>query len=226
MMEFEPETTFFCSDPHSFHTNILKYSKRYSCMTDSDRELFEAHFFTHDMQGSPGDPHFDRKIVSDFKFTPESNAKMNRVMIDNINRRVQKSDTLWCLGDWSFGGKKSYYANSKWFRDQLDCQNIYLVRGNHDRDEIFDLFKGTYEQIIIRVGSQKLILNHFPLITWAGASLHLHGHVHNLFANTDFHPLRKPQAYRGIDVGFDAHDMQVWSMKEINAEMKKRGIVL
>ena len=192
-------------------------------MTDSDRELFEVHSHRDELEGTPGDPHFDRKIVSDFKFTQASVAKMNWVMIDNINRRVGKKDTLWCLGDWVFGGKKDYYDHARWFRDKIECDTVYLVAGNHDKPAIYDLFTETHQQVIIRVGSQKLILNHFPMLAWAGATYHLHGHVHNLYANHDHHPLRNPKAYLGIDVGFDAHDMQVWSMDEINVEMRRRS---
>ena len=30
--------TYFCSDPHAFHANILKYCRRLAFMIDADRE--------------------------------------------------------------------------------------------------------------------------------------------------------------------------------------------
>ena len=41
--------TFFCSDPHAFHGNIMKYARRSVFMTDADR----AEFF--DREGRGGD---------------------------------------------------------------------------------------------------------------------------------------------------------------------------
>ena len=37
-------------------------------------------------------------------------------------------DTLYHLGDWSFGGIENIWN----FRKRINCKNIYLVPGNHD----------------------------------------------------------------------------------------------
>ena len=34
--------TYFCSDPHAFHGNIMKYCRRLAFMTAADREAFLA----------------------------------------------------------------------------------------------------------------------------------------------------------------------------------------
>ena len=34
--------TYFCSDPHAFHGNIMKYCRRLAFMTPADREAFLA----------------------------------------------------------------------------------------------------------------------------------------------------------------------------------------
>ena len=32
--------SYYCSDPHAFHGNIMKYARRLDFMTESDREAF------------------------------------------------------------------------------------------------------------------------------------------------------------------------------------------
>lgn len=54
--------------------------------------------------------------------------EMNQTIVDSINKYVGEDDTLYHLGDWSFGG-----INNIWeFRRQLNCKNIHLILGNHD----------------------------------------------------------------------------------------------
>ena len=45
-------TTYYCSDPHAFHANILKYCRRLAFMTDADRE--------HSLHSSRAEGTFDR----------------------------------------------------------------------------------------------------------------------------------------------------------------------
>lgn len=52
----------------------------------------------------------------------------NQALVDNINACVQKDDTLYHMGDWSFGGIQNIWE----FRKQLNCENIHLILGNHD----------------------------------------------------------------------------------------------
>lgn len=54
--------------------------------------------------------------------------EMNGILVENINRLVGRNDTLYHLGDWSFGGIQNIWN----FRKQLRCENIHLVYGNHD----------------------------------------------------------------------------------------------
>lgn len=53
---------------------------------------------------------------------------MTEALIANINKVVGQDDTLWHLGDWSFGGIESIWK----FRSRIICKNIHLVYGNHD----------------------------------------------------------------------------------------------
>ena len=76
--------------------------------------------------------------ITKWKLTPEelltqtrdfkTLADMNETLVAEINAIVGENDTLYHLGDWSFGG-----INQIWeFRKQINCKNIHLILGNHD----------------------------------------------------------------------------------------------
>lgn len=54
--------------------------------------------------------------------------EMNKDLVNNINKTVLPDDTLYHLGDWSFGGIDNIWK----FRKQINCRNIHLILGNHD----------------------------------------------------------------------------------------------
>lgn len=54
--------------------------------------------------------------------------KMNMTIVKSINSIVKKDDTLYHIGDWSFGGWENIWN----FRKQIVCENIIQVNGNHD----------------------------------------------------------------------------------------------
>ncbi len=210
--------TFFCSDPHAFHGNIMKYCRRLAFMTPADRETFLA------LEAASGD-------LRSFRLTDESVDAMNRGLAANINARVGPDDILWCLGDWVFGSGKDYYPRARWFRDQIQCRTIFFVWGNHDDRKIRDLFNATYDQAEIRLDGVKITLNHYPMLTWNGQhhgsaespNIHLYGHVHALYQREPSAcPIRDAEAWAALDVGFDGHDYQVWSLEEILDRMRPR----
>ena len=210
--------TYYCSDPHAFHGNILKYSRRVAFMTDADRSAFLA------LEAEGGD-------LRSLRMSDESIDAMNRGLAANINARVGPGDVLWCLGDWAFGRGRDYPANARWFRDQIACRTVHLVWGNHDDRSIRDLFASTHDQVEIRDGGAKLVLNHYPMLTWNGQhhasvaepNLHLYGHVHAIYQrDPSTHPLIDAAAWPALDVGFDGHDYQVWSLPEILAALRPK----
>ena len=210
--------TFFCSDPHAFHGNIMKYCRRLAFMTAADREEFLA------LEARGED-------LRSFRVSDDSIDGMNRALADNINSRVGPNDVLWCLGDWVFGQGRDYYRKAKWFRDQLACRSLFLVWGNHDDRRIRDLFTATFDQTEIRVGDVQITLNHYPMLTWNGQhhgsvaapNIHLYGHVHALYqSKTEMCPVRDADAWPALDVGFDGHDYQVWSLAEILVELRPK----
>lgn len=211
-------TAYYCSDPHAFHANILKYSRRLEFMTDDDR----ATFLDHEAAGR------DMRL---FSISSESVDRMNRGLVANINARVRPEDTLWCLGDWAFGRGADYLRNARWFRDQIQCRNVYLVWGNHDERRIRDLFSATYDQVEIRDGDVRMTLNHYPMLTWNGQhhasvaspNIHLYGHVHALYQKEPAtSPVKDDAAWPALDVGFDGHAYQVWSLEEILERLRPK----
>lgn len=54
--------------------------------------------------------------------------EMNKDLTSQINKIVKPDDTLYHLGDWSFGGIENIWK----FRKQIMCKNIHLILGNHD----------------------------------------------------------------------------------------------
>ncbi len=209
---------YYCSDPHAFHGNILKYSRRLVFMTDVDREALLS------LEERGGD-------IASLKVSDESIDRMNRGLVDNINARVRPEDTLWCLGDWAFGRGGDYLRNARWFRDQIHCQTVHLIWGNHDDPKIRDLFASTHDQIQIRDAGAKLTLNHYPMLTWNGQhhatvadpNIHLYGHVHALYQKDPaLNPIKDADAWPALDVGFDGHDYQVWSIEQILERLRPR----
>jgi calcineurin-like phosphoesterase family protein len=209
--------TYFCSDPHAFHGNIMKYCRRLAFMTPHDRDAFLA------LEAAGGD-------LRSLRISEESVDIMNRGLAANINARVGANDVLWCLGDWVFGGRDSL-RNARWFRDQIHCRTIFLVWGNHDDRRIRDLFAATYDQVEIQVEGVKMTLNHYPMLTWTGQhhasvecpNIHLYGHVHALYEREPAAcPVRDASAWAALDVGFDGHEYQVRSGDEIRQRQRPR----
>ena len=210
--------TYFCSDPHAFHGNLMKYCRRTAFMTPADRAAF--------LDGEARGESLRTQRISD-----ESIDNMNRALVANINARVGPDDVLWCLGDWVFGRGRDYDRNARWFRDQIRCRTIHFVWGNHDERRIRDLFSATYEQVQIVIDEVRITLNHYPMLTWNGQhhgavnapNIHLYGHVHALYQSApESCPLKFSEAWAALDVGFDGHDYQVWSLAEVLEQLRPK----
>lgn len=117
--------------------------------------------------------------------------EMNKALVKGINDIVGPYDTLYHLGDWSFGGIDNIWK----FRSQIDCQNIHLIFGNHDQhietpkpislsgvDNTQDLFSsvGYYKEV--KINGKMFVLSHYAHRIWHGSHkgwYHLYGHSHD-----------------------------------------------
>lgn len=106
--------------------------------------------------------------------------EMDKAIIDGINNVVQPEDILIIPGDLCIGYSRTRYIK---YLDQINCKNIYLVKGNHDHgaDRAKDLFKGVCDTLYLRYKDQLLVINHYPFRTWEDShkgSINVHGHGH------------------------------------------------
>ncbi|MCD8300639.1 MAG: metallophosphoesterase family protein [Clostridiales bacterium] len=107
---------------------------------------------------------------------------MDRVLIDNWNRKVRPEDEVYILGDVTMKGAE--FATEKLL--QLNG-TLYLVKGNHDRfadSPVFDtsLFEWIRDYYELEYKNERFILFHYPIEEWNHYfrhSYHLHGHQHN-----------------------------------------------
>ena len=148
---------------------------------------------------------------------------MNDKIVESINSTVGEDDTLFHLGDWSFGG----FDNIEEFRNRINCKNIHLILGNHDhhiernKSNIQRLFSSVHQYLRLQVsimpgtklyaGEMDLVLMHYPIASWHNMNdgvIHLHGHTH--LPNP-----HKLGSGKSIDVGVDGNNMMPYSLGQI-----------
>ena len=166
------------------------------------------------------DLHLGHTKVLEFAGRPwETIEEMNDALIGKINTHVAANDTLYILGDYSF---KIPVEDAYALRKRINCSDIHLVPGNHDKDwtrkEVADAF--VVEPMIttnkVFDGRQKIVLSHFPLADWPSmrrGSWHLHGHIHS--CGTDYNGFNLRQGVMRFDVGVDANGFAPVSLDEL-----------
>jgi calcineurin-like phosphoesterase family protein len=145
-------------------------------------------------------------------------AAMDGWMIDTWNETVGPKDHVFHLGDFSF------HKPAETLDILAKLHGIkYLVRGNHDRNNLnaacLAMFDGGVEHYHeITVGSQLLVLCHFPFRSWNGMhhdSWNLHGHSHGSL----------PAVGKQLDVGVDVHQFKPISYDLVAADMANKKFV-
>lgn len=170
-------------------------------------------YFTSDL-------HLNHKSCISMCERPFDNIEeMNKVLIDNINERVHKNDTLYILGDVT---NKGTVASANELISQIRCKNLYLIEGNHDKKYDETLFKEIHKLSEIHVGAggknYSITLCHFPMMSWYKSrhgSIHLHGHIHS--RGNEYNLQMKEEGIRRYDVGIDANNYKPVSLEEILA---------
>lgn len=191
MNNFLSTNTYFTSDTHWYHGNIIKHTERLEFCSDSEKDIIRF--------GSTED-------VRELQLSYESIARMNETLINRWNSVVPPDGNVFFLGDFAL---KCNVKQAREIRDQLNGK-IYFIRGNHDQvaDQIqncFEWYKRLEEiQIqdptVIR-GVQEITLCHYAMKVW-NKSHHgtwcLYGHSH--------HTLPDDPNSRSLDVGVDGPD--------------------
>ena len=136
---------------------------------------------------------------------------MNRTLIDNINARMTKRDTLYVLGDLAYRSKTPVTDILASIRPRL-----ILIQGNHDRDwlrflseeERKQYFGGIHNELSLKKYGVELHMSHYPRLAWNrshffGQSLSVCGHIHATrtgIVAAELFPLVKCQFNAGVDV--------------------------
>lgn len=100
----------------------------------------------------------------------------NQAMVTGTNSVVGQDDTLFVLGDVGWNGIEN-------FLNQLNCKNVHLIWGNHDKNSYGKLFRSSQDVLETKIGpeKQKVWLSHYPHFVWPAShhgSFHLYGHCH------------------------------------------------
>ena len=124
------------------------------------------------------DPHFGHKNIIEYASRPfQSVEEMDRTIIDNWNKTVNKDDKVFILGDVSFYDKeitKNIITSLK--------GNKTLIKGNHDKSRASQFwidvgFKEVSKYPIVYMDDW--ILSHRPMGELRGFK-NAHGHIHDL----------------------------------------------
>lgn len=131
----------------------------------------------------------------------DSLQQMNETIIKNINDKVGQDDRIIFLGDFCFG---DHTLTADW-RDRIVCNEIILVKGNHDKHirKYGDSFNGIHEKYRIVIDKQEIIFSHYPELSWENAgrgSWMIHGHCH---ANNAVDKLN--EFCKRFDAGIDSY---------------------
>lgn len=133
--------------------------------------------------------------------------EMDETILNNINKTVFGSDTLYILGDFTCG---SSYIKCAEYRSKIFCKNVHLILGNHDRRFIYvdreSPFESEKDYDEIYDYSYLFCLSHYPMLSWNRrdrGSIMLHGHIHS---NERSNRINKWQGIKRYDVGVDANN--------------------
>lgn len=164
------------------------------------------------------DLHFYHKNVITFTNRPFFNTdEMNKMLIQNWNKRVSSDDDVYILGDFTMKGPELATSILYGLKGKK-----HLIRGNHDGfvdRESFDrsLFASIQDYLEIVYSNTQFVLSHYPMVEWNGYyrdSIMLHGHQHN---HEDYNIVNQKNGLRRYDVGVDANHMMPVSADEIIA---------
>ncbi|MCI9023900.1 MAG: hydrolase [Dorea sp.] len=134
------------------------------------------------------DMHLGHENIIAFDNRPfRSVNEMNRVLMDNWNRKVGQDDDVYILGDFSYCSE----TDPVWYLEQLKGTK-HLIQGNHDGHLLRSGNAGKYlasvdKMLHITDGGEHIVLCHFPIAEWNGfshGSWHIYGHIHGNVSKT------------------------------------------
>ena len=181
--------------------------------------------FTPEKLWFTSDTHFGHENIIRFCNRPFKNAaEMNAELIRRWNQTVPEDGIVFHLGDFAYG-------NASLWNDILSQLHgtKYLILGNHDmkgmRQGYMRWFQEISQQMTIRVGGQRIVLNHNPFLCYGGSYRdvwQLFGHVHSGPASHTGldHPRLNMLFPLQYDVGVDNNDYRPISFAEVKAKIE------
>ena len=161
------------------------------------------------------DTHFGHQGIVETAARPFADVRaMDDGLIQIWNSLVQPRDVVWHLGDFAHGPKGTA---AKAFRRLNGTK--HLVRGNHDGDEAEACpWASVVDVAQLKVDGVRLVLSHYPMLSWPGSARNADGHVHSIMCHGHVHGRpgdpRVPHVdLQRCDVGVDMR-----SMAPINAQ--------
>jgi calcineurin-like phosphoesterase family protein len=164
----------------------------------------------------------------------------DEAILDGINSCANADDTIYFLGDFSFGGKEMV----AFYRNQIRCKNIHFIYGNHDhhirnnRDNCQELFTSLHDIMYPVIDTELFVLCHYAMRTWQNAhhgSIMLYGHSHGTLSPYQLRSdvevsvngevvknMQMPIRFKTMDVGIDTHpQMRLYSLEELRSIMSQ-----
>ena len=189
------------------------------------------------------DTHFGHQNILRFCNRPWATiAEHDQALIQNWNDTVPEDAVVFHLGDFCYKG--GGFPTIQHLIGLLHGQ-IILIRGNHDPDtrklqnlrKLQQLFDGVFDQLQIEVDGQRILMNHYPLLTWPHAygqhpTWQLFGHVHLRKGITGSDAFIVEQCCRSTqyEVGVDLNGYRPISFhrlqERIDFQIKNKCIVL
>lgn len=207
--------TFFTSDTHFGHANIIRYAKRPQLRPGDEVTVGKETMW------------FSKKVAS------ERATEMDKFLIDRHNSVVTDTDDIYHNGDFCFGTGQDALN----YLNRLNFYRFYFIWGNHDKamQDVWKIKTGPvcaeqtkYADLLNRLyfignmkevtfGDKSIILNHYAMRVWNRShhgAWHLYGHSHGSLPD-DPHS-------RSFDVGVDCHDYYPITLEQVGKIMDKK----
>ena len=158
------------------------------------------------------DPHFDYVPILEQAQRPFSSiSEMNETLIDNWNRTVSDSDTVYLLGDLCGHGLPIPEDHLSRLKGKK-----HLIRGNHDTGLdnpwlLFQYFETVTDFLEIEDNGVHVVLCHYPIV-YLQSGYMIHGHMHG--AKQEAYHILKPLS-RVMNASADIHHFCPVTLEEL-----------
>jgi calcineurin-like phosphoesterase family protein len=163
------------------------------------------------------DYHLSHRAIMQYCHRPFSSVQqMDDMILSNLDASIRPGDTLYFLGDLSFG-----LDGAKQFLDIIKNRktNLVFIKGNHDKSQVLSYLKSNDILILalttIYLNDHPVILCHYSMRVWDRShfnSWQLYAHSHGTL----------PPEGKQHDVGVDANDFFPVSGTQIIEIMESR----